>query len=303
MKQKVGEVLGSIGRPLRHTEIKVVYAKTDEVLPPGSKGIVKARGPQVMKGYYKNPSATKQVLDEDGWLNTGDIGWIAPHHSVGRSRHSGGIVFLEGRAKDTIVLSTGENVEPSELEEAAMRSSLIQQIVVIGQVRLKPIRDQQRLGAIIVPNKEELLVRARNSSIVDSEAFELSKENKASLVYDELRKWTSECSFQIGPILVIDEPFTIDSTWINDSDHENQEGQSYSTVQRPNTKPLQVSSPVPLPTCLYFVVEVKIEQWEGSFLSYWQASSDYLTMGEIPWGSIRRNWNGIILIHTKVTIH
>ncbi|KAM7461707.1 hypothetical protein LguiA_029828 [Lonicera macranthoides] len=150
-------VLGSIGRPLRHTELKVVDAETDEVLPPGSKGIVKATGVQVMKGYYM-----------DGWLNTSDIGWIAPHHSVGRSRHSGGIVFLEGRAKDTIVLSTGENVEPSELEEAAMRSSLIQQIVVIGQ--------------------EELLVKARNSSIVDSEAFELSKENTASLVYDELRK-------------------------------------------------------------------------------------------------------------------
>lgn len=55
----------------------------------------------------QNPWATEQALDEGGWLNTRDIGWITPHHSTGRSRHCGGVVVLEGRAKDTIVLSTG----------------------------------------------------------------------------------------------------------------------------------------------------------------------------------------------------
>ncbi|VFR01166.1 unnamed protein product [Cuscuta campestris] len=141
-------VLGSVGLPIRYTEIKVVDAETDEVLPHGSKGIVKVKGPQVMKGYYKNPMATQQAIDENGWLNTGDLGWIVPHHSVGRSRNASGVIVLEGRAKDTIVLSSGENVEPSEIEEAAMRSNLIQQIVVIGQ-------DKRRLGAIVVPHKEE----------------------------------------------------------------------------------------------------------------------------------------------------
>ncbi|KAL5560567.1 hypothetical protein UlMin_036778, partial [Ulmus minor] len=98
-------VLGSVGHPIRQTEIKVVDPENGEVLPVGSKGIVKVRGPQVMKGYFKNPAATKQVLDKDGWLNTGDIGWIAPH-STGRSRHCVGVLVLEGRAKDTIVLSS-----------------------------------------------------------------------------------------------------------------------------------------------------------------------------------------------------
>ncbi|GLT49504.1 hypothetical protein SLA2020_230560 [Shorea laevis] len=197
-------VLGSVGHPVKHTEFRIVDSETDEVLPPGFKGVVKVTGPPVMKGYYKNPWATKQVLDEDGWFKTGDLGWIAPHHSRGRSRRCGGVIVLEGRSKDTIVLSTGENVEPLELEEAALRSTLIQQIVVVGQ-------DQRRLGAIIVPNKEEVLLAAKKLSIVDADASELSKQKTTTLLYEELTKWTSDCSFQIGPILVVDEPFTIES--------------------------------------------------------------------------------------------
>ncbi|PPD86571.1 hypothetical protein GOBAR_DD16494 [Gossypium barbadense] len=197
-------VLGSVGHPIPLTEFKVVDSETGEILPPGSKGIIKVRGPPVMKGYYKNPLATRQALDEYGWLNTGDIGWIAPHHSVGRSRRCGGVIVFEGRAKDTIVLSSGENVEPLEIEEAALRSTLIQQIVVIGQ-------DQRRLGAVIVPNKDEALLAAKEASVVDADAVDLSKEQISSMLHEELRKWTYECSFQIGPILVVDEPFTIES--------------------------------------------------------------------------------------------
>ncbi|KAF5189369.1 Long-chain-fatty-acid--coa ligase [Thalictrum thalictroides] len=196
-------VLGTTGHPLKHTDFKIVDSESAEDLPAGSKGIIKVRGPQVMKGYYKNPSATKEAVDEFGWMNTGDIGWIAPTHSRGRSRNCGGMIVLEGRAKDTIVLSTGENVEPSVLEEAAMRSKLIQQIVVIGQ-------DQRRLGAVIVPNKEELVAVAKKLSLLNDDVAELSQEKITSLLDKEVRNWTSECSFQIGPILVVEEPFTID---------------------------------------------------------------------------------------------
>ncbi|CAH9050008.1 unnamed protein product [Cuscuta epithymum] len=197
-------VIGSIGFPLAYTEIKVVDVETDEVLPHGSKGLVKVKGPQVMKGYYKNPMATKQAIDENGWLNTGDLGWIVPHHSVGRSRSASGVIVLEGRAKDTIVLSSGENVEPSEIEEAAMCSNMIEQIVVIGQ-------DKRRLGAIVVPNKEEVLSAAKKLSVIGSDAIEVNKEKIASLLHEELRKWTTGCTFQVGPLLVIDEPFTVEN--------------------------------------------------------------------------------------------
>ncbi|XP_074276221.1 putative acyl-activating enzyme 16, chloroplastic [Silene latifolia] len=197
-------VLGTVGHPLPHTEIKVVEADTNQVLPPGSKGIVKIRGPHVMKGYYKNPSATRQVLDCDGWLNTGDLGWIAPYHSTGRSRLCGGVLVIEGRLKDTIVLSTGENVEPSEIEEAAMRSSLVHQIVVFGQ-------DERRIGAIIVPNKKEALKEAKRLSVDDAESGDLSRESLTNLLRAELKTWTSGCSYRVGPILIVDEPFTIEN--------------------------------------------------------------------------------------------
>ncbi|XP_057430019.1 probable acyl-activating enzyme 16, chloroplastic isoform X2 [Lotus japonicus] len=197
-------VIGSVGHPIKHTEFKVVDSETDEVLPPGSKGILKVRGPQLMKGYYKNPSATNQVIDKDGWLSTGDIGWIVPFHSTGRSRNSGGVIVVDGRAKDTIVLSTGENVEPGELEEAAMRSNLIQQIVVIGQ-------DKRRLGAVIVPNKEEVLKAARELSIIDSDSSDVSQEKVTNLIHKELKTWMSGSTFQIGPILLVNDPFTIDN--------------------------------------------------------------------------------------------
>ncbi|XP_062212996.1 probable acyl-activating enzyme 16, chloroplastic [Phragmites australis] len=196
-------VLGTVGHPVKHTEIKVVDLETGEVLPHGSKGIVKIKGPQVMKGYYKNPSATNEALDLEGWFNTGDIGWIAPHHAVGPSRRCGGMVVLDGRAKDTIVLSTGENVEPAEIEEAASRSNLIHQIVVIGQ-------DQRRLGAIIVPNSDEVLAEAKRKSILDDNG-ELAKDTVMNLLYDELKTWMAHCAFRIGPIVIVDEPFTIDS--------------------------------------------------------------------------------------------
>uniref|UniRef100_A0A0C9RPP6 TSA: Wollemia nobilis Ref_Wollemi_Transcript_28705_2682 transcribed RNA sequence n=1 Tax=Wollemia nobilis TaxID=56998 RepID=A0A0C9RPP6_9CONI len=197
-------VLGTVGRALTATEIKVVDPETGNMLPDGSKGLVKVRGPQVMKGYYKNPIATNKVIDEEGWFDTGDIGWLAPHSSIGAGRKCGGMLVLEGRAKDTIVLTTGENVEPTEIEEAVMQSNLIHQIVVVGQ-------DQRRLGALIVPNKEELNLAAKEYLRSKHIALEPTPVILNDLIDQELKNYTSKCSFQIGPFLLLEEPFTIDS--------------------------------------------------------------------------------------------
>ncbi len=130
---------GSTGRPFERTEV-VIRRDDGAETQVGEKGIIFVRGPQVMRGYYKNPEATAAVLDAAGWLNTGDIG----------VRAENGEIVLVGRAKDTIVLMGGENVEPEPLEEKMKESAFIDHAVVVGQ-------DQKQLSAIIAVNEEELL--------------------------------------------------------------------------------------------------------------------------------------------------
>ena len=132
-------VRGSAGRPLPETEIKIVDPQTRQKLPQGERGLVLIRGDQVMQGYYQNPEATAKAIDNEGWFDSGDLGWLTPH----------GDLVLTGRAKDTIVLTNGENIEPQPIEDACVRSVYIDQIMLVGQ-------DQRALGALIVPNFETL---------------------------------------------------------------------------------------------------------------------------------------------------
>ncbi|XFA71801.1 AMP-binding protein [Thermosynechococcaceae cyanobacterium Okahandja] len=130
---------GAAGQPIPDTAIKIVHPETKEPVAFGQKGLVLAKGPQVMRGYYNKPEATAKVLDSEGWFDTGDLGYLTP----------AGDLVLTGRQKDTIVLSNGENIEPQPIEDACMRSPYIDQIMLVGQ-------DQKALGALIVPNLEAL---------------------------------------------------------------------------------------------------------------------------------------------------
>mmetsp|Transcript_15121 Transcript_15121/g.32824 ORF Transcript_15121/g.32824 Transcript_15121/m.32824 type:complete len:801 (-) Transcript_15121:194-2596(-) len=138
---------GCVGFACSDTEIRVVDSeanpnKGERVgLPNGQAGVVLGRGPQVMKGYYKNPEATSKAVDKYGWFDTGDLGRINP---------STGDLILTGRAKDTIVLSNGENIEPSPIEDAIMsESDLVEQVMLSGQ-------DGRTLIAISVLNPNAL---------------------------------------------------------------------------------------------------------------------------------------------------
>ena len=127
-------VLGTVGLPIPGTEIRIVDEQGRD-LPQGQKGIVLCRGGQVMLGYHKRPEETAKVLSPDGWFNTGDLGRFTIR----------GELSLTGRAKETIVLLGGENIEPAPIEDALKESPYLAQIMVVGQ-------DKKHLGALIVPN-------------------------------------------------------------------------------------------------------------------------------------------------------
>jgi long-chain acyl-CoA synthetase len=139
-------VMGTIGPLLPGVEYRVV-GEDGAVLPPNHKGVLYIKSPQVMLGYYKKPDITAQVL-QDGWLNTGDLA-IFTHR---------GECKIVGRAKETIVLLGGENIEPTPIEEMLEQSEYIDQVMVVGQ-------DQKFLGALIVPNMEKLETFANEHGI------------------------------------------------------------------------------------------------------------------------------------------
>ncbi len=138
-------VIGTVGPLYRDTDIRILDLNTGDILYPNSenrregrglKGEIHVRGPQVMKGYYKNPDATGKVL-KDGWFNTGDIGIFTNNDCL----------KIVGRSKDTIVLLNGENIEPIPIEAKICESPLVDQCMVVGQ-------DQKQLGVLVVPSLE-----------------------------------------------------------------------------------------------------------------------------------------------------
>lgn len=159
--------LGTAGKPMKGTRLKIVDPETKQEVGMYKKGVVLVKGPQVMVGYYKKEKETKEVLQE-GWFNTGDLGWITKDNNL----------ILVGRSKETIVLSNGENIEPVPIESACLESPYIDQIVLVGQ-------DEDSLGALIVPSEDALkkfgkmvdeLKTYKNLTIQDVSLRELIKD-------------------------------------------------------------------------------------------------------------------------------
>ncbi len=118
--------LGSVGRCIPNSECKVVDIATGDELGPYQEGEIWARGPQIMKGYLNNPAATADMLDGEGWLRTGDIGYF----------DEGGYFFIVDRLKELIKYK-GYQVAPAELEGILLTHSAVADAAVI------PSRDEE----------------------------------------------------------------------------------------------------------------------------------------------------------------
>jgi len=174
---------GSVGPALPMTECKI--AADGEIL---------LRGPQVMKGYYKNEQATREAFTEDGFFMTGDIGHL----------DEDGYLYITDRKKDLIITAGGKNVAPQVIESMLLLNSLIEQVFLIGDRR-------KYIAALIVPNFDNLRRWAQQNGVSDTDSASLVTNEKVVRLYDgivaEANKELGRVE-QIKKITLMRHPFT-----------------------------------------------------------------------------------------------
>ncbi|MBT3295702.1 MAG: AMP-binding protein [Verrucomicrobia bacterium] len=160
---------GSVGKALPGVEV--------QIKDPNEEGIgeITARGPNIMKGYFKNPQATAEVMDGD-WFLTGDMGFI----------NEDGYVIITGRKKSLIVNREGKNIYPEEVETQILKSNFVMETIVLGYT----IEGEtgERVGAIVVPDEEAMADRRKHRKHPISDA-ELTQ-----LMVDEVKRVTNDIS-------------------------------------------------------------------------------------------------------------
>jgi long-chain acyl-CoA synthetase len=177
---------GSSGRPIPKVLIRI--AEDGEVL---------AKGPCVMQGYYKNPDATREVIDEDGWFHTGDIGHLDADNYL----------FITDRKKDLIKTAGGKFVAPQPIENALKTSPYITNAMIVG--------DERRfVVALIVPNATAVSAKAQDQGIRFSSNKEMAEHPAVRILIDrEVKRLTAHLAQweTIKRFALLPEDFTFDN--------------------------------------------------------------------------------------------
>ena len=178
--------IGSSGRPIANVQIRI--ADDGEIL---------AKGPCVMQGYYKSPESTREVLSDDGWFRTGDIGYLDKDNYL----------FITDRKKDLLKTAAGKFVAPQPIENALKTSPYILNAMVVG--------DQRKfIVALIVPNPATLSARLAEQGLKFSSNAELAAHPRAyAVIENEVSRLTAHLAQyeSIKRFALLAEDFTFDS--------------------------------------------------------------------------------------------
>jgi long-chain acyl-CoA synthetase len=168
---------GSVGKPLDGVEIQILKSSD----AGGREGEIIIRGPNVMKGYFNDPHKTAEVI-KDGWLHTGDIGWMDEDD----------FLYISGRIKNLIVLGAGKKVFPEEVEQVMRQSPYIKEICVLGRIPTEGARKgYEEVYAVVVPNLDHFEEKNRISdkAVKEKISLEISQLSGNLADYKKIRKF------------------------------------------------------------------------------------------------------------------
>ena len=174
----------SVGKSIDNVEVKIWNCKENRESKEGELGEILTRGYHVMKGYYKMPLETDEVIDSTGWLHTGDLGFIDKE----------GYLYVKGRIKE-IIIRGGENISPVEIEYYIKKLPSIKEVKVIG-VEAEVL--QEEIVACVVP-KENYEVSKEEVQAIVSKYLTAYKVPKYVLVFDQLPT-TSSGKIKLGKL-------------------------------------------------------------------------------------------------------
>lgn len=147
-------VPGSCGRAAKNMQVRI-----DSPDPENIPGEILAKGPNVMLGYYKNPEATRETIDTNGWYHTGDLGLM----------DSNGNVFIKGRSKNMLLGASGQNIYPEEIEDRLNSLPLVAESVVVQR--------EEKLVALVHPDYDE----AQSLGLTDADIQQTMQQNREEL--------------------------------------------------------------------------------------------------------------------------